>query len=182
MLAKTCASCIKSYTDIQRTFFLREPGRHRGTHPMYCDIFSKKCTNHDIKGVALKLFTYKPFTWCIVGRGKISFAFSKLKFKIIGLLKQIKVSLLFRSGLNLRIRILSDIFNEVSSVMWHILKLIIFISWPALRAWLRILLLEWVVKGWTVLMEIPLWSAVRASRWREGSPIYVEEHCPRLNL
>ena len=37
-------------------------------------------------------------------------------------------SLLFRSGSNLRIRILSDFFNEVISVMWHILKLSIFVS------------------------------------------------------
>ena len=45
----------------------------------------------------------------------------------------IKKSLLIRSGLNLRIRTLSDIFNEVLTVVWHVMKLSIFIPWSALR-------------------------------------------------
>ena len=36
-------------------------------------------------------------------------------------------SLFFRTRLHLKFRILSDRFNEVLSVMWHILKLCIFV-------------------------------------------------------
>ena len=82
----------------------------------------------------------------------------------------------------MRIRIILDIFNGVLSVTWHFLKLSLFISWPALRAWSRILLLEGVVRVWSAMIEIFFQSAMRASRWQEVSPIYVEEHCPQLNL
>ena len=94
----------------------------------------------------------------------------------------IEESLLFSSVMILRNRMLSEFFNEVLSVTLHILKLSIFISLSALGAWSRILLWEGLVKGLPVLMEIPLWTAMRASRWREVSLIYVEEHCPQLSL
>ena len=48
--------------------------------------------------------------------------------KLLRMFDLIDESLLFRSGLNLCIMILSESFNEVLSVMWPILKLPIYIS------------------------------------------------------
>ena len=37
-------------------------------------------------------------------------------------------------------------------------------------------------KRLTGLMEIHLWSAMRVNIWQEFSPVFAEEHCPKLNL